>query len=304
MIYTITLNPSVDYYIYLDDLKKGLINRISKYQFIAAGKGINASRMLSKSNIKSICIFPKGGFSGDFLLDELKNDTNIECRTVSINQPNRINVKIRHDMETDLNLEGPTLDETAQKQLLKLVSDVKTNDTVVISGSIQRGLFPLVKQISDFVNEQKGKLVLDIPNLSLRQIIECHPFMIKPNLEELQFMLCKNNELSDLLQDIKSRIIQQGVKSLFISLESKGAYYIDENVQYSISPPKVKVVNTVAAGDSLLAETVGSLQLGKSLKESLKLGVAAGTAAVMVEYLPEVEDIQRIYEKVNIEEIQ
>ena len=110
MIYTITLNPSVDYYIYLDDLKKGLINRISEYQFIAAGKGINASRMLSKSNIKSICIFPKGGFSGDFLLDELKNDTNIECRTVSINQPNRINVKIRHDMETDLNLEGPTLD--------------------------------------------------------------------------------------------------------------------------------------------------------------------------------------------------
>ena len=145
---------------------------------------------------------------------------------------------------------------------------------------------------------------MDIPNLSLRQIIECHPFMIKPNLEELQFMLCKNNELSDLLQDIKSRIIQQGVKSLFISLGSKGAYYIDENVQYSISPPKVKVVNTVAAGDSLLAETVGSLQLGKSLKESLKLGVAAGTAAVMVEYLPEVEDIQRIYEKVNIEEIQ
>ena len=153
MIYTITLNPSVDYYIYLDDLKKGLINRISKYQFIAAGKGINVSRMLSKSNIKSICIFPKGGFSGNFLLDELSRDTNIECRTVTINQPNRINVKIRHDMETDLNLEGPGLDELAQKQLLKLVLDVKTNDTVVISGSIQHGLFPLVKQICDFVNK-------------------------------------------------------------------------------------------------------------------------------------------------------
>ncbi|MGN1398478.1 MAG: 1-phosphofructokinase family hexose kinase [Erysipelotrichaceae bacterium] len=304
MIYTITLNPSIDYYVYLDELKKGHINRIDNYRFIAAGKGINVSRMLSKLKINSVCIFPKGGFSGNFLLDELSKDQNIECRTVEVDQPNRINVKIRHEEETDLNASGPQLDLATQQKLVRLVEDVSEGEFVVISGSIQQGLYPVVKQIADYIKSKKAKLLLDVPNLSLQEIISCHPALIKPNLEELQTLLDSQKDINELVSEIKSRILAQGVESLLISMSDKGAYYIDNEVQYQISTEKVEVVNTVAAGDSLVAATVGKLACGYEKKQALRYGVAAGTAAVLVEYLPNETDIQKIYEKINIEEIQ
>lgn len=304
MIYTITLNPSIDYYVYLDDLKKGYINRINDYKFIAAGKGINVSRMLSKMNISSTCIFPKGGFSGDFLLDELKKDENVVCRTVEILQPNRINVKIRHGDETDLNLAGPQLDLDTQKKLFQLVSDVSCDDAVIISGSIQHGLYPLVKQIADYANSKNAKLVLDIPNLTLQQIISCKPSLIKPNMEELQSLLDSKKQLSEMVDEIKTKMISQGIERVLVSLSDKGAFYIDDKQQYMITTEKVSVVNTVAAGDSMVAVVVGKLSENCDIRTALKYGVSAGTAAVLVEYLPEEKDIQRIYEGVNIEEFQ
>lgn len=301
MIYTITLNPSIDFYIYLNDLKVGSINRSQAHEFVAAGKGINVSKMLSIFHTPSVCIFPKGGFSGEFLEEELNKDKYIKLRTVEIEGQNRINVKVRHQQETDINTSGPKLSEKEQEGLLELLNDVETDDTVVISGTVQNDLIDFVKKIADGVNQKKGKVVLDVPNLNLKQIIECQPYLIKPNKEELINLFENKYSFKETIEKVKEIVNKSQIKSLLISLGEDGAMYLDSSKQFTVKAPKVEVVNTVGAGDSMLATMVGCLQKGKSVEESMKFAVACGSGCVASKTLPTIEEIEHIVKEVIVE---
>ncbi|MCR5066472.1 MAG: 1-phosphofructokinase family hexose kinase [Erysipelotrichaceae bacterium] len=302
MIYTITLNPSIDYYLYPEHLELGVINRASKVDYIAAGKGINVSRMLCELGMTSTCIFPAGGFTGRYLIDELDPIELIRVEPIMIEGISRINVKIRHEQETDLNAEGPELSDEAQKQLLKLMSGISADDYVIISGSIQRGLNGLIVRLCEEINANKGRVVLDIPNLPLHDLVACKPYLIKPNLEELQKFLSSEEPLERLLPLAREQLIANGIRSILISLGSEGAYYLSADHQYRITGPHRDPLNTVAAGDSMLSATVGYLARGSELETALKYGVSCGTAAVMAAYLPTREQVEEIYPQVVIEE--
>ncbi|MBR5048882.1 MAG: 1-phosphofructokinase family hexose kinase [Erysipelotrichaceae bacterium] len=300
MIYTITLNPSIDYYLHPASFEIGVINRASKVEYIAAGKGINVSRMLSELSIPSTCIFPAGGFTGSFLVENLKKVPLVNVEAVMIEGISRINVKIRHQQETDLNAEGPRLSQDTQDRLLDLMSAVSSGDYVIISGSIQAGLSELIRRIAERVNAQNGRLVLDVPNLSLEDLIECRPYLIKPNLEELQSFLQSDLPLEQLLPLAGSQLIDRGVSSILISLGKDGACYLSSEERYTITGPVMKPLNTVAAGDSMLSATIGHLAQGSDIKTALKYGVACGSAAVMAPYLPTRDQVETIYKLVSI----
>ena len=300
MIYTITLNPSIDYYLHPAHFELGVINRASEVEYIAAGKGINVSRMLSELSIPSTCIFPAGGFTGVYLVEALKKVPLVNVLPVMIEGISRINVKIRHEQETDLNAEGPKLSPETQDMLLGLLGMVSDGDYVIISGSIQPGLNELIRNIANRVNERNGRLVLDIPNLPLEDLVDCRPYLIKPNLEELQSFLGSDLPLEQLLPLAKSRLIDKGVSSILISLGKDGACYLSSDERYTISGPVMKPLNTVAAGDSMLSATIGRLSCGSDIQTALKYGVACGSAAVMAPYLPTRDQVEAIYRLVSI----
>ncbi len=300
MIYTITLNPSIDYYLYPEHLQVGAINRTNNVDYIAAGKGINVSRMLSELSIPSTCIFPAGGFTGAFLVESLKKISLIDAQPVMIEGTSRINVKIRHEQETDLNAEGPKLSDETQQKLLKLMDSVQENDYVIISGSIQHGLNEFIVSLAEAVNSHDGRLVLDIPNLPLDDLVACCPYLIKPNLEELQSFLQSDLPLKELLPLARQQLLDKGVGSILVSLGKDGACYLNNEETYTITGPVMKPLNTVAAGDSMLSATIGHLANGDALQTSLKYGVSCGSAAVMVPYLPTREQVETIYKLVSI----
>ncbi|MBO4218721.1 MAG: hypothetical protein J5887_04415, partial [Erysipelotrichaceae bacterium] len=231
------MNPSIDYYLHPASFEIGVINRASKVEYIAAGKGINVSRMLSELSIPSTCIFPAGGFTGSFLVENLKKVPLVNVEAVMIEGISRINVKIRHQQETDLNAEGPRLSQDTQDRLLDLMSAVSSGDYVIISGSIQAGLSELIRRIAERVNAQNGRLVLDVPNLSLEDLIECRPYLIKPNLEELQSFLQSDLPLEQLLPLAGSQLIDRGVSSILISLGKDGACYLSSEERYTLTGP-------------------------------------------------------------------
>lgn len=304
MIYTLTFNPSIDYYLVCDHLSVGDINRIDKYEFIAGGKGINASRMLAEIGIENSCVFLAGGFSGAFLVDEVAKDARIRVIPIKVEEPNRINVKIRHEKETDLNTKGPQVSKEAEEELLTYFEKLEEKDYVIISGSLQnKELVSSIQKIAELVNPTGAKLVLDVPNMSLEQIIETKASLIKPNLEELQAMLESDKRFPEILEEAREKILKKGVGSILLSMGGDGGCYVDHERSYWIQGPKLKPLNTVAAGDSMLSVTIGYLSEGHSIEESICYGAAAGSAAVMAPYIPSQQQIEEMVKEIKVVEL-
>lgn len=303
MIYTLTTNPSIDYYIYLNDELKEGINRSSRCDFIAGGKGVNVSKVLSNLNQKNICVLLAGGFSGDYIKYQLSRDKNLDVLMIPIEENSRINVKIRcNKNEIDLNTAGPLVSQDKQNELISVFSKIKEGDYVCISGSLQRGMIETIIMIADSVNKNKGKLILDVPNMSYDEIVSCKPYLIKPNYEEIKHLLKTESDLPKLAYEIKEKIAEKGINCL-LSLGEKGSFYISKEKMVKAECPKVKVINTVGAGDSLLAAFVYMLENNKTIEDCLRFATATGSASVTKEILPTKEDINILVNQIVLKNI-
>ena len=302
MIYTLTTNPSIDYYLYgEDEIHEGII-RPNKYEFIVAGKGINVSKMLSILTEKTICVVVCGGFTGEHIASELEKEKLLKPIIVRINENSRINVKTRFGgKERDFNSSGPMLEELAKQELIKIFNNVKQEDYVCINGSLQLGMKDTLMTIAKNVSKKKAKLILDVPNLTKEEIIECMPYLIKPNQDELLKLL--NGEVrTDIIRQSQKEFAEKGI-NVFLSLGEKGSCYINKEKIIKVSCPKIdKIVNTVAAGDSLLAGYLYMIKNGKSVRDSLVFASACGSASVASSYLPTKELIDSLVDKVILEE--
>lgn len=303
MIYTLTTNPSIDYYIYLNDQVKKGINRSSKYDFIAAGKGVNVSRVLSNLGQKNTCVLTAGGFTGEYIKDQLSLDNNIEVIMIPIAGNSRINVKIRcAGDEVDLNTSGPEVTEEKKKELVLCFSKVKKNDYVCINGSLQSGMKETIFEIADIVNRNGGRLILDVPNISFDEILRCKPYLIKPNDDEIRQFLSTDRKFPELAYEIKERIAAKEINCL-LSLGAEGSCYISKDRIVKVKCPNVTAINTVGAGDSLLAGFVYMLENGNPIEKCLSFASATGSAAVTKEELPTQVDIYPLVEQVVLEEL-
>lgn len=304
MIYTVTFNPSLDYFMYIDDpLREGEILRANDARLRVGGKGINVSLLLSNLGIPSKACMFLGKNVGNVIEKLLSEVDGVEVLKVPVEEENRINVKIYNEKETAINGAGPAVSERAQENLLETLDGLCAGDFVVISGSYCKGVgFDLVRRIQALCRKKGSKLIVDVPGLTLENCREIEPYLIKPNLEELAQIFQEEIDIENY-REYADKLVEIGVENVLVSLGGEGAYFVNREEKLFLCGPKIKVENTVGCGDTMLGCTVASLSKGATFEEALKYGEAAGRAKARMKGIPGVGDIDAIYSLVTVNTI-
>lgn len=282
MIYTITLNPAIDLVIITKKLEPNIVNRTENFELQPNGKGVNVSFILKKMGIENMATGIGGGFTLDYITAGLK-EKGIRTNFLKVKEPTRINVFTR---VLDQNREykevnpGPEVDEKVQEQFLEyLKTMLKERDTLIISGSFSKGIKQdyLVK-IAEITADKKVKLVIDSSSKAVLDTLPYHPYLLKPNDQELASFFDLNEKLDqEKIIKLARKLINAGCKNVLVSLGESGAALIDKNHAYFGNAPKISVLNTAGAGDTMLGTFVGKKELGCNTTEALKFAIAAGS---------------------------
>ena len=281
MIYTITLNPAIDYFITLDEtLLVDEVNRGSHEIYKAGGKGLNVSKILSVMNIPSKAIAVLGGFTGQYIQDSFEEDPNIEMIPIPVDGMNRINMKANYGKKAlCVNGSGPVANNCTVQFLLDEIAKINADDIVIISGSVMHG-FPddFVTALAQAVHQRNAKVVIDMEQITMEQLKECRPYLIKPNLYEFQ-LLFENDEINESnIDEYLKKANEIGIENILVSLGKDGAVLSNAQGIFRLDQPRTVLVNKVGAGDAMLASFIGKLSQGYSSEEALQWGGAAGNA--------------------------
>ena len=298
MIYTVTFSPAIDYVMNLDNFNIGDINRSISESFLPGGKGINVSIVLSNLGAKTVATGFLGGVVGEYIKSEL-NKLNITSDFIDVDGITRINVKIRSNEETAINGQGPHISDEDVEKLINKLQNIKENDFLVISGAISKTLpSDTYEKILSRLKNKNIKIVVDCTKDTLLKTLSYNPFMIKPNKEELEEVLnCKINDDIELERQV-TKLIELGAENVIVSLGKDGAFIKGKNIQaLKIKAPKGKVVNTVGAGDSLVAGFLYEYERTGNLIDALKVGVATGSASAYSENLATKEEVLNLLSK-------
>ncbi len=308
MIYTITLNPALDRTLWVEKLKSDDTNRIENEHRYAGGKGVDVSRVLKTLHVENRAIGMVGGFTGAELEGMLLNG-GIACDFIRIMGETRINIVI-NDMSTGNQMvfsdRGPEVKPYELMQLIYKVEAVQDPEMMVVSGSLPPGIHAeIYRRIIEMAKAKGAKVILDTDGDSLKVGIQGFPDVIKPNIHELSRLVDK--ELTDIkdITGAAQSIHERGVSMVLVSMGARGILLLGETGRYLASPPKVKVVNTIGAGDSAIAGLVCGLVNGKSIEEAVAYAVAAGTATTMKPgtALCTCEDFTNLIPQVKVEKI-
>ncbi len=291
MIYTLTFNPAIDYIVRLDKLKTGETNRSVLEEMQFGGKGINVSYVLAQLGVESVAVGFAAGFTGDELVKMVKSN-GINADFIRLNKGNtRINVKIKEQTETEINASGPKITRTAIKQLFQKLDLLESGDTLVLSGSVPPSLpSSIYEEIILRLQDKRIRFIVDAAGELLKNVLKYRPFLIKPNLPELE-ELSERKLVDDKDVVGAARQLQElGARNVLVSLGADGAILLDENgTVYRQSAPKIEPLNTVGAGDSMVAGFLSAVGCG--YEQALRMGVAAGSATAASQGLASKEEI-------------
>ena len=287
MIYTITFNPALDYIVRVNDFKVGQVNRTSYEEIYAGGKGINVSIVLNNLDVENIALGFIAGFTGDEIENRVKN---MGCKTDFIklnNGMSRINVKLKSNEESEINGQGPVINENDLEQLFNKLDLFKEGDVLVLAGSIPSTLPENIYEIIMRRLENKNiKIIVDATKDLLLNVLKYKPFLIKPNHHELAELF--NVEIKNEEEIIKyaKKLKEMGARNVLISMAGDGAIFITEdNRVIKSNVPKGELVNSVGAGDSMVGGFIAGYLNNSNLEEAFKMGVATGSASAFSEGL-------------------
>ena len=295
MIYTVTFNPSLDYVVSTENFETGKINRASTEAIFAGGKGINVSWVLSELGVESTTLGFVSGFSGRELEHRVQ-EKGIKTDFIHIKEGfTRINVKLRSEMETEINGQGPVVSEEELSQLIEKISCMTEEDMLIISGSVCRGLSQNI--YADIVKacKEKGiRVVVDASSTLLWNTLEYQPFLIKPNQYELGDIFNREITTREEIIFYGKELQNRGARNVLVSAGGDGAVLIAEDGQiYEMEAPIGAVVNSVGAGDSMVAGFLAGYMENGDYENALKLGVYAGSATAFSEGLATKSDIDK-----------
>ena len=300
MIYTLTVNPSLDYYLGVDKIESDSIIRANNSFLTYGGKGINVSAVLTRLGLKNKALGFVGGFTGDELINKLNGEGIDNDFIILTNGETRINVKIKTDAEYDINAAGAPISKDDFENLLVRINSIKSDDYLIISGSLAANCpDDIYERISEIVVIKKAKLIIDTSGKELLNLLKFKPFLIKPNTSEL-------GELFDT--DIKSekdviiyskRLQELGALNVLVSRGENGAILLTENGEIKkIGAISGNVINTTGCGDSMIAGFIaGFIQKG-SYDYALKLATACSAATAFSRILPTKSDIEKYLEMI------
>lgn len=299
MIYTITFNPALDYIVKMDDFNLGHVNRSSCESVYAGGKGINVSIVLNNLGVKSKALGFIAGFTGQEIEREVRE---FGCDTDFIKLKNgmsRINVKIKADVESEINGGGPDIPEEALEELYEKLNCLTEGDILVLAGSIPKTMpVDIYEKIMESLQDKGVKFIVDTTGESLLKVLKYKPFLIKPNHHELGDLFNVKLNGNDEIIEYAKKLKEMGARNVLISMAGDGAILLDEHGKvYQGRPPKGEVLNSVGAGDSMVAGFVtGYLNTG-DYEKAFELGIATGSASAFEYWLAEKEDVVKLLKK-------
>lgn len=306
MIITITLNPSVDYYMNVGaELLEEEINRSKSEIVKVGGKGINVSRLLSALGIENKCIAVCGGFNGDFIRQYCEKMPLVTFKNIEIEGNTRITVQIQGDVrEFRVNGAGPSATESTKENILNALDIIEKDDIVMICGSKTKGLDnEFVLQMCDKINAKGAKLVIDMDPMTLEILERTKPLVIKPNMLEFEKIVGAKDLKFEDIGPYVDKILDTGLENVLISLGKNGAYLASKTYAYKLSQPVIKAVNVVGCGDSMLSTFIGKLYQGYSMEDALKYGTSAGCASAMTFDDVTPEAIEELYKQMTVEKV-
>ncbi|MFD1176800.1 1-phosphofructokinase [Paenibacillus puldeungensis] len=300
MIYTVTLNPSIDFIVEVTDLKLGGLNRMNRDLKLPGGKGINVSRILSRLGAENTAIGFLGGFTGRYIEQSLQQEA-IVTDFVPISEDTRINIKLKSEEETEINGLGPKISDAEAAALLQKLALLHKGDIVVLAGSVPPSLGADYYEKLIGACEQAGaEFAIDTTGEALRNALTHRPLLVKPNHHELAELFGVVIETRDQLITYGRRLLEEGAQHVLISMAGEGALFITADEVYHANVPSGKVRNSVGAGDSMIAGFIGTfVQEGDPL-EAFRTGVAAGSATAFSDDLAERELIDNLRSQVTI----
>lgn len=280
MIYTVTFNPAIDYTVKLNALLPGQLNRNLSEEYLFGGKGINVSGMLKNLGIESVALGFIAGFTGEGLEKGLQAQGINTCFIPVAEGMTRINVKVKALEETEINGIGPRITARDMEKLYGQLEKLQPGDTLVLSGSIP-GCLPddTYESIMAFLQDRDIRIVVDATKDLLINVLKYRPFLIKPNNHELGEIFGRTLKTDAQIVECAKKLQQMGAENVLVSMAGDGALLLDEkgNV-HRMGCPKGKLVNSVAAGDSMVAGFLAGYLQTKDYGYALKMGTAAGSA--------------------------
>ena len=288
MVYTVTFNPAIDYVVRTSAMKLGEVNRSSSEEMYFGGKGINVSAVLKELGIASRALGFTAGFTGEAIENGI-SAMGITSDFVRLKKGNsRINVKIKADDETELNGQGPDIDDEALSQLFGKLDKLTDGDTLVLAGSIPNSLpSDIYERIMQRLSDRKIRTVVDATKDLLLNVLKYRPFLIKPNDYELGEMFGVKLNSDDEIEKYARKLQEMGAVNVLVSMAGDGAMLIDEKGKmHRCGVCRGNVKNSVGAGDSMVAGFIAGSQEG-DYEYALKLGTAAGGATPFSDGLAE-----------------
>lgn len=308
MIYSVTLNPSIDYIVKLDNFTEGELNRSKGEYTNAGGKGIMVSKLLSNLGIDNIALGFLGGYTGQYIKDWF-NQEGLREDFTRVNENTRINVKLKsmsdsgQIIESEINGRGPKISASGQDDFLNKIRKLNPDDTLIISGSSSPGLDKdIVDQMINICKDRGSDFVVDTTGGALMEAMRQRPLLVKPNTVELAQLFSVELETKDDIVKYGKKCLEIGAQYAIVSMGGDGAMFFDKDKVYYSPVVKGQLVNSVGAGDSMIAGFVGAIKSGRSPIDSFRYSVATGTATAFCEDIGKKEEVDNILSRVVVEE--
>ena len=296
MIYTVTFNPALDYVVKLNKVVLGQVNRTNMEAIFYGGKGINVSIVLHNLGIPSKALGFVAGFTGKEIEDGVRQ-MGIDTDFIHLKEGNsRINVKIKAEEETEINSQGPCISGEELNALYEKLDKLSDGDILVLAGAIPATLpSDIYENIMEKLSEKNIEVVVDATKDLLLNVLKYHPFLIKPNNHELGEMFGVELKTEEEIETYARKLQDKGARNVLISMAGDGAILVTEQKEvYKIGVPSGEVVNSVGAGDSMVAGFVASYSREQDYKKALMYGTATGSATAFSEGLAEQAKVEEL----------
>lgn len=303
MIYTVTVNPSIDYIVRVENLKLGSLNRMKEDYKLPGGKGINVSRILNQLKVENVATGFLGGFTGSFIDKQLSSE-GIQTKFTTIADDTRINIKLKGKEETEINGLGPKITNTEKNRFLDFLQTIRAKDIVILSGSVPSSLGQqFYDQVITLCKKRSADFMIDTAGKELLDAIKQKPILVKPNHHELAELFDVTFHRKEEIIYYGKKLLALGAKHAIVSMAGDGALLFTNDKVYFAEALNGKVENSVGAGDSMVAGFLGEYDRTQDPLKAFKVGVASGGATAFSTDLAEASLIQKLLPKVIIQEV-
>lgn len=301
MIYTVTFNPALDYVIAVDHFVPGKINRTKEETIVCGGKGINVSTLLANLGYETTALGFVAGFTGEEIVRRCQK-AGLHSDFIRVKEGmSRINVKMKSDEETEINGKGPSITEKDVALLLEQLDELNSGDILVLSGSIPASISSgIYREIMERLSGRGIQIAVDAEKALLMEVLPLHPFLIKPNNHELAAMLDRILETKEDILNAAKELQTRGARNVLVSMAGDGALLLTENGEvYEEGVCRGTLINSVGAGDSMVAGFLAGYLKTGDYGYALKLGTASGGATAFSYGIATKEKIMELMTQLN-----